>query len=203
MLSLNAHLWFAAFALMGRFGAIYRAWRLIRRSPEAMAAFTTRASLRDSWRLAKQCPHRLFEFLLPLAGLCLLSLSVLFVQFAVLTDPMNPGASMSALSKAAFISMPIVAGLGLWLITGATERTAKLVVRHHGGICPRCMYDLRSLMDKDGKVATCPECGLDFHRLSVPSVWVGMYYVPRFRTNDPRPPGRPWLNFLFRDNADS
>ncbi len=82
-------------------------------------------------------------------------------------------------------------GLGVWLIFGATERTAKLVIKHQGGICPRCMYDLRSLMDENGKLATCPECGLNFHGLSVPSLWVGMFYVPRFRPVNPRPTGRP------------
>lgn len=170
---------------------------------KALEAFQTQPNLHATWGVAQHCYSRIAEHIMPLLGI----VAVVAGNAVLTSTPIS-----SALARTLpFVPSKLVAYAvdllfviaGILLVRSPSKRMIRRVIRSHGALCPKCMYDLRSLMDEQRKVAICPECGLNFHGLSVPSVWVGMYYVPRFRPDDPNPTGRPWLDFLFRDKDDA
>lgn len=199
---LNALCFFFAMAVIYRVGLLKRSRLSKAQILDASAAFGCHPPVMSTWRVVRHCRSRLAEQAMPVLGISLLTLANATIytgwvrSFSARVFPSWPSNYVQIL-VIVLLCIP-----GIILIRKPSRRLVRFVLDHAGGLCPKCMYDLRALMDREGRIDTCPECGLQFRGLSVPSIWVGMYYVPQIRVEDPNPTGRPWLDFLFRERDD-
>lgn len=166
-----------ALAMVLRAAEYVRVGVVAMRDPVARRTFVDRLSFHGAFTIAKQCRGRIAEFLMPLAGAACFVMGDVCIDVTV---PTSGGTTTTALSSGLWwVASMACLLVGIWPIGSATRGTSSIVLSHHGCVCPRCLYDLRSLVDERLSVDRCPECGLHMGVLALPSIWVGMLYVPR------------------------